>query len=92
MDHFPRLPNGDIDENSDAWQQHVIGCVLAAESMEEIATDDYAFIEHSVIAKWNSLEEPDRISHALSSTELYLTVQRALKAQAHMRNLLANNK
>lgn len=89
---FPTLPNGEIDTTSNAWQQHVVNSVLAAESMDEIAPDDYAFIEHALIARWNKLDAIDRAEHALKNTELYITVQRALKAQAHMRDLLLNAK
>lgn len=88
MRNFPRLPNGDIDHNSDEWQQHVVSSVLAAESMDEIAPDDYEFIEHALLSKWRNLSDDDRVTHALSNSELYRTVQRAIAAQKHMEKLL----
>lgn len=90
--NFPLLPNGDIDELSEEWQQHVLGCIEAAASMDEISTDDYAYVEHTIIAKWNKLDPADQLTHTLSTSELYLTVQRAKKAQQHMRNLLLQHK
>jgi hypothetical protein len=88
MKDFPRLPNGDIDENSDEWQQHVVSSVLAAESMDEISHDDYAFIEHALLSKWRNLPADVRVTHALTNSELYRTVQRAKAAQSHMETLL----
>lgn len=75
MDCFPRLPNGDIDENSPEWQEHCMACVLHAESEDELTEDDIPHIEHALQTHWNQLDDIARAEHALSGSELYKRVQ-----------------